>query len=228
MDILGQHFGEIAALLGDKARAIMLWNLLDGRAYTATELAVCANISAQSASNHLSKLVKANFLTVEKQGRHRYYKYATPAVAQAIESIASLLPETTYTQKEKSQPIGVKHARTCYDHLAGKVGVGVTDALVNLNLLKPVDKDYEVTPAGINWFKTMAIDVATVQLEKRNFATQCLDWSERRHHLAGALGASLLHAMLTQDWIRRKKHSREIIITGMGKTAFYTQLRLEL
>ena len=228
MEVLGQHFGEIAALLGDKARAIMLWNLLDGRAYTATELAICTNISAQSASNHLSKLVKAKFLTVEKQGRHRYYKYATPAVAQVIESIASLLPKTTYTQKEKPHPIGVKHARTCYDHLAGKVGVGVTDALVNMNLLKPIAKDYEVTSAGISWFKTMDIDVAAVKLEKRNFAFQCLDWSERRHHLAGALGASLLHSMLTQDWIRRKKHSREIIITGMGKTAFYAQLRLEL
>lgn len=228
MEVLGHHFGEIAALLGDKARAIMLWNLLDGRAYTATELAICANISAQSASNHLSKLVKANFLTVEKQGRHRYYKYATPAVAQVIESIASLLPEATYIQKEKSPPTGVKHARTCYDHLAGKVGVSVTDALVNRNLLKPVAKDYEVTAAGISWFKSMNIDVSTVQLEKRNFAFQCLDWSERRHHLAGALGASLLHSMLAQDWIRQTKHSRAIVITGMGKTAFYTQLKLEL
>jgi DNA-binding transcriptional ArsR family regulator len=131
MEGLENDFGEIAALLGDKSRAIMLWNLLDGRAFTATELAACADVSLQSASNHLSKLRSKNLVSVEKQGRHRYYKLSSPEVAEVIESMAGLLAiQKGYKTIKRPTISSFTYARTCYKHLAGEVGVKITEALV--------------------------------------------------------------------------------------------------
>jgi len=153
MDFENQ-FSYIASIIGDKARSIMLWSLLDGRAYTASELAVCSDISPQSASNHLTKLTSAGLLVVEKQGRHRYYKLANPSVAQVIESMASLIPINDIRPlKQKNNPIGETYLRTCYDHLAGKVGVQITDALIMKGFIEPIEKRYTVTPLGLDWFK---------------------------------------------------------------------------
>ncbi|WP_282087714.1 ArsR/SmtB family transcription factor [Aquimarina algiphila] len=222
-------FTQIASLLGDKSRSVMLWCLLDGRAYTAMELSICADISAQSASNHLKKLIEANLLQVEKQGRHRYYRYANAEVAQVIESMAGLVPlEDKYERTKKPKHNDITYARTCYDHLAGEIGVKVTDALLKNRILEIEAKIYRVTRIGKKWFQDLSIDVDSLQLQKRSFAHPCLDWSERRHHLAGALGSSLLTTMLHNDWIRRKKDSREVVVTAKGEIELKARLNIEL
>lgn len=223
------EFSYIATLLGEKARSIMLWSLLDGKAYTATELSISANISKQSTSNHLAKLVEAQLLIVEKQGRHRYYRLANARVAQVIESIASLIPNAQIKSihtKSKSQDIA--YARTCYDHLAGEIGVKITDALINQNIIKPVDNEYTVSNLGGKWFSELDINVNELKLKKRSFAHKCLDWTERRHHLAGSLGAALLEYMLSHDWVRKKKNTREVYMTSLGIQELDKRLNLFL
>lgn len=222
-----QHFSKIAALIGEKSRAIMLWNLLDGRAYTATELAACADISLQATSNHLSKLLKAKILTVEKQGRHKYYQFANDNIALIIENIANLLPfDSPCHQEENLLPQGIKYARTCYDHLAGKVGVQITTALLDQRLLQYNNDSFVITKNGENWFQNIGINIEHLYSMKRKTAFPCLDWSERKHHLGGALGATLLKTMLTNDWLRRISESREVIITPKGKQELSKRLKL--
>ncbi|WP_408028008.1 ArsR/SmtB family transcription factor [Tenacibaculum litoreum] len=216
-------------MLGDKSRAIILWNLLDGRAYTATELATSANISLQSASNHLKKLVSANILSVEKQGRHRYFKFTNDEVAQVIESMASLISIDNDYKKIKTPKLNdFTYARTCYDHLAGNLGVKITTALLTNKIIKISDKNYVVTKYGEEWFNEVGVSINAIQQKKRSFAHQCLDWSERKHHIAGALGASLLEAMIKKDWLRKKPNSREIIITSIGRIQLKNKLNLEV
>ncbi len=222
------QFSQMAALLGDKVRSVMLWNLLDGRAYTATELSLCADVSCQSASNHLAKLVEAHLLTVEKQGKHRYFRLANAEVAQVVESMASLVQIPSEQRKERPTPNGVTYARTCYDHLAGRAGVEITAALIRQGILRAVEKKYEVSACGYGWFRSLGIRVEEIKCQKRSFAHPCLDWSERRHHVAGALGASLLRMMLQEDWIRRVKNSRQIWITPKGQTELKERLHLEV
>jgi DNA-binding transcriptional ArsR family regulator len=221
------RFGYIATLLGDKARAIMLWSLLDGKAYTATELSICANISKQSASNHLAKLLDAQLLAVEKQGRHRYYRLANPRVAQVIESMASLIPDAQIKSiNTKPKAKNIAYARTCYDHLAGELGVKITNALIKKDILKPIDNDYTVTAYGLKWFSKLDINIDELKLKKRSFAHKCLDWTERKHHLAGSLGAALLEYMICNDWIRKKKNSREVLVTSLGVKELNNRLEL--
>lgn len=229
MESLENDFSEIASLLGDKSRAIMLWNLLDGRAYTATELANCCSISLQSASNHLAKLLQKNILSVEKQGRHRYYKFSSPEVAQVIESMASLLSlQKDYKKIKKTKASAFTYARTCYNHLAGEVGVKITEALVSHQIIATVDKQYSVTNTGKQWFLNLGINIEEIQTSKRSFAHQCLDWSERKHHIAGALGDVFLEAMLQKDWFRKHKNTRELILTSIGKQQLKELLKIDL
>ncbi|WP_062059006.1 ArsR/SmtB family transcription factor [Aquimarina longa] len=229
MEEFENKFTKVASLLGDKSRAVMLWCLLDGRAYTAMELATCADISAQSASNHLKKLITAKILSVEKQGRHRYYRYSTSEVAQVIESMAGLVSlDDEYNRVHTPKSSAITYARTCYDHLAGEISVKITDALLKNDIIKTLENVYKVTPIGKKWFESLAIDTDEIRLQKRSFAHPCLDWSERKHHLAGALGATFLMMMLQQDWVRRKKDCREVIITAKGKIELKTRLHLEI
>lgn len=229
MEDLENQFSQIAALIGDKARSIMLWNLLDGRAYTATELSVCAGISPQSASNHLAKLVDADILSISKQGRHRYYTFKNDAVAQVVESMASLLPlKGEGKMVSKPVPSGITYARTCYDHAAGRLGVGITESLIANGMLETSDKVYELTEKGREWFHTFGVNAEELKQQKRSFAHQCLDWSERRPHLAGALGASMLNIMMQNDWVRKKKNTRELLITPKGRLELNDLLKLEI
>jgi DNA-binding transcriptional ArsR family regulator len=247
--VVEEQFSQLASLIGEPARAKILWNLLDGRAFTATELSLMAAVSPQSASMHLHKLIQASLLTVQHQGRHRYYQLASPDVAYAIEAIANLLPAE---KPEKTQGFlhngHIKYCRSCYDHLAGKIGVTITDKLVTNKLILPESgldqpagiknkKDpssghpvagYKVTAAGLQWFAQLQIDVAELKTRRRTFSRQCLDWSERRPHLAGSLGAALLTAMLREDWIRQISHSRALLITGKGEKNLYDSLGLTL
>ncbi|HLG41302.1 MAG TPA: helix-turn-helix transcriptional regulator [Chitinophagaceae bacterium] len=224
-----KHFGHIASLIGEKSRAIMLWNLLDGRAYTATELAIAADVSFQSASNHLAQLINAKLLLAKKQGRHKYYRFANDRVAQAIENIAGLMPVSPLLKSiNHSNLTGIKYARTCYDHLAGKIGVQLTHSLIKNKWLITYADRYEVSTAGTKQFENIGIDISAVQKQSRKFAYPCLDWSERNHHLGGALGAALLQSMIQNDWVRKLKYTRELVITGKGKVemskAFKTTL----
>ena len=229
MEEIEDQFSRIAVLIGDKSRAIMLWNLLDGRSYTASELAVCADVSPQSASNHLTKLVASEILAVTKQGRHRYYTFQNASVAQAIESMASLIPNHEgYKRVKRPHPKGLTEARTCYDHLAGALGVKLTEALIDNGILKFLNKDYVVTSYGEKWFLSFGIDVRQLKNEKRSLAYQCLDWSERRHHIAGALGAKIFENMLQKGWVKKVKNSRQIILLPEGKKMLKELLNLDV
>lgn len=229
MENLEREFSTLAGLIGEKARAVMLWNLLDGRAYTATELAICADVSAQSASNHLSKLIQANILQVKQQGKHRYYSFSNPEVASVIESMAGLLSlgnEQREVKRTLPQP-GLRLARTCYDHLAGKLGVEMSEAMLQKGFLTLAHQQYEVTTLGLCWFNDLEIDVTALHRQKRCFARPCLDWSERRPHLAGALGAAILQIMLEKDWVRKVKNSRALLCTAKGQKALKQSLGIE-
>jgi DNA-binding transcriptional ArsR family regulator len=215
-----QQFAAIASLIGEPARASMLWSMLDGRAYTAGELALMANISPQSASNHLTKLMEADLLKMEKQGKHRYYCYAKTEVATALEAISQLIPGKEPAPRNRSCKNGdIQYARTCYDHLAGRVAVNLTQGLLQQKLIRLRDDEYEVTTKGTSWFEEIGIDLAGLKQQKRLFARPCLDWTERKHHLAGALGAALLDQMLVLNWLRRKNNERTVILTAKGEKA---------
>lgn len=223
-----ENFESIAAIIGEPARAKMLWSLLDGKAYTATELSIQADVSAQNASMHLSKLVQSELLTEERQGRHKYYRFARPEVAYAIEAIANLIPPGKAGHAPVCESAGIKFCRTCYDHLAGKVAVEITQRLLNKKIIMPHGSFYDVSPKGEKWFNELDINIEVLKKSKRTFARQCLDWSERKHHLAGSLGAAMLQSMVKKKWIKRIKDSRMTVLTNEGRLALQQQLNLGL
>jgi DNA-binding transcriptional ArsR family regulator len=222
-------FKQIASLIGDPTRATIMWTLLDGKAFTATELAIVAETSPQNISMHLTKLIQADLLCVESQGRHKYYKFARKEIAYAIEAMANLIPQSTNKNElHKESNSAIKHCRTCYDHLAGKVGVAITDSFLQQKIIIDNDNVFEVSNKGHKWFSELEIDIDELKQQRRSFLRPCLDWSERRHHIAGSLAAALLDKMLLVDWIRRTKNSRAIIITSKGQRAFYDHFKLNV
>lgn len=230
LENLEQNFSKAASLIGEKSRSVMLWNLLDGRAYTATELAVCANISRQTCSAHLAKMVEANLLSVIKQGRHKYYKFADDNAPRVIESIGGLLaPHDTGKHALKTaDKKGIMYARTCYDHLAGKLAVDITSSLVSGGIIIGRKDGYSVTGEGEKWFSSHNIAINKLMKLKRKFAYPCLDWSERKSHIGGALGTAILNLLYKNDWIRKTSYSREVIITGKGKTGLNKLFGIEV
>ena len=217
----------MAALIGDPVRANILWALLDGRAYTASELAATVNTTPQNLSMHLSKLIKAELLSVEIQGRHRYYAFSRPEVAYAVESLAGLLPPKPKEAAVNEDP-PIRTCRTCYDHLAGRVGVALTEGLVKQKLLEHNGKDFDPTPKGIRWFQEMGIDCEALKGQRRSFARACLDWTERRPHLAGSLGAAILQKMLDDHWLRRMSNTRAVLVTPKGRKALSESLHVDV
>ncbi len=223
------EFIQIASLLGDPTRAKIMWTLLEGKAFTATELAISIETSPQNISMHLTKLVNADLLSVESQGRHRYYQFSKKEVAYAIESISTLVPQSKNENKIINEPISpIKYCRTCYDHLAGKVGVALTDKLLQQKLIIKRENDFELSSKGRKIFAELHINVDELQLQRRSFLRPCLDWSERRHHIAGSLASALLSKMLLNDWLRKIKNSRAVIITAKGEKKLYEYFRLSL
>jgi DNA-binding transcriptional ArsR family regulator len=223
------QFKQIAGLIGDPTRAAIMWTLLDGKAFTATELAIAAATTPQNISMHLAKLVQADLLCVESQGRHRYYKYARKEVAYAIEAMTSLLPAPSgKSAADNENDSAIKNCRTCYDHLAGKVGVAVTDSLLRQKILIEKNSLFEVSNKGEKWFASFGIDTGELQQQRRSFLRPCLDWSERRHHIAGSLAAALLDKMIAQDWLRKTKNSRALVVTARGQKHLYEYFRLAL
>tara|TARA_R110000868_G_scaffold121034_3_gene321185 strand:+ start:85691 stop:86377 length:687 start_codon:yes stop_codon:yes gene_type:complete len=222
-------FISITSLLCEPSRSKILWNLLDGRAYTASELAIAADLSTTSVSNHLSKLLKGNILKVDVQGRHRYFSYANAEAAYVIESLANLANQkTTITYDTPKLISGVKYCRTCYDHLAGYVGVSIAEALEKKGCLEKSATAYIVTSKGWEWFAILDISEKEFTKMRRPLTRQCLDWSERRPHLAGKLGANVLEKMLQNNWFKKVQFSRELIVTSKGRKALYDLLGVVL
>ena len=216
---------RIAHLLADPARATMLWTLIDGTMRPAGELAYAANISAQSASAHLAKLVEGGFLASEAQGRHRYFRIASPEVADAMESFASLSAAVRPRSPRsvlpsRSVPVQFLHARTCYDHLAGETAVKVLEAMLKARWLAADGRDFAVTRVGERKLAALEIDLASARGSRRVFARACVDLTQRRPHLGGALGAALLDLYLAKHWIQRARRSRVVSITPKGQEAF--------
>jgi DNA-binding transcriptional ArsR family regulator len=226
--VSNSQFAEVAALAGDPARAAMLHALMDGRALTATELARTAGITPQTASGHLTRMVSAGLLGLEKQGRHRYHRLASPAVAQMIESImqvASGLVPPTPNCFVGPREAALRTARTCYDHLAGQLGVAVTDFLVAGDHIELTRDAGLLTRSGVQFLQHLGMDVGALAARRPNRSARvlcrpCLDWSERRPHLAGALGAAICAHSFAAGWIRRIGGSRAVAITPKGARMF--------
>ncbi len=192
------------------------------------KLAHAAGISPQTASTHLAKLVEGNLISVESQGRHRYYRLASPHVAEMLELMSLIAPPVQVRSLNQSiRGKEIQAARTCYDHLAGKLGVEITEALLRRGLLLTSGDNYSITEAGKEWFAALGIDLPKLAQKRRHFARQCLDWSERRHHLAGALGAALATCLFERGWIVRTAHGRGITLTEKGKAELSKELGID-
>ncbi|GIK96456.1 MAG: transcriptional regulator [Alphaproteobacteria bacterium] len=227
----GANLAEVAALVGDPARANMLLALMDGQALTAGELAYFAHVTAPTASAHLAKLVEANLLAVAAQGRHRYFRLASPFVARMLEGISvvsTLRPRGRY-RPPSARDEALCLARTCYDHLAGRLGVAIADAMAAHSYVLLDDDGGEVTQSGAIFLEGMGIDLATLRRRRgRAFCRPCLDWSERRPHLAGALGNAIAARLLETRWIERVRDSRAVAITAKGRAGLRERLGIEL
>lgn len=221
----GPIIASVAALLGDPARANMLTALMDGRALTVSELAAAAGVTIQTASGHLSKLDAANLLVGEKQGRHRYFRLSGSDVAQVLEGLMGLAQRTGAVRvRTGPKDDALRKARICYDHLAGERGVEMLDASHRLGLIDDASEP-ALTDEGKTFFSYMGIDVDTLQKGKRPLCRHCLDWSERRNHLGGALGAALLKNFIDNGWARREG-GRVIAFSPQGTQAFAKAFQL--
>ncbi len=217
----GPSIASVAALLGDPARANMLSELMDGRALTATELASAAGVTRQTASGHLAKLRAANLLEVEQQGRHRYFRLSGADVAQVLEALMGLA-QRTGVLRVRAGPgdAALRAARRCYDHLAGERGVALFESVSRRGFL--VDgEDLRLTARGETFFGGFGIDIAAISRLRRPVCRRCLDWSERRSHLGGALGAAVLQAMVDRNWISSGS-GRVLIFSSAGHAGFRT------
>lgn len=208
---------KIGKLLGDASRIEMISSLLDGRSLTARELAHGAGVSASTASFHLAKLVEAGLLTAMGQGRHNFYRVASPEVGTAIQAMLRIAPsgKARPAARRRTQ---VCFARTCYGHLAGVLGLAVAEALQKKGLIEADgDEDFRVTAKGERFFARLDIDLDVLRQGRRLLARQCLDWSERKPHLGGALGQAFTESLIERKWLRKKRNSREIQVTEDGQ-----------
>ena len=222
----GPHIAGIAALVGEPARAEMLTALLADRALTVTELATIAGVGKATASSHLAKLRRAGLLVVHDQGRHRYFRLADRDVAQLLESLMGVAFRTGAVRlKSSPREPALRRARVCYDHLAGELGVQAFEALMARRAFKADAAGLHITATGLDWFAGFGVDVQAVSARRRMMCKACLDWSERRHHLAGAWGAALLQRLFALGWARRVDGTRIVQFTPPGERAFQDAFR---
>ena len=210
---------ETASLVGDPTRAAMLVTLMDGRALTAGELARVAGVTAQTASGHLAKMLEARLIAVERQGRHRYYRLASAAIGAMLETmmVAAAPPPVRTGPRDAA----MRRARICYDHLAGESGVAMADAMRARGQIDLAGDGAALTASGLQMLEEIGVELRSAKKAGGAvFCRPCLDWSERRHHIAGAAGAAIFSAFQKHNWIRRMEHSRALIITPTGITAF--------
>ena len=217
----GPDIARIAALVGDPARANMLTALVGGLALTAGELAREAAVTPATASSHLSKLEDGGLVTQQKQGRHRYFRLSGPDVADVLERLMGLAARTgqTRTRPGPREP-AMRRARVCYDHLAGDLGVQAFDSLVRRGLIEAGDEIATLTPDGRRFFEDQGLDLEALSLSRRPLCKPCLDWSNRRNHLAGALGAAILDQLTAKGWARRLPDSRVVSFSAAGEAEF--------
>jgi DNA-binding transcriptional ArsR family regulator len=221
---LEHRLAAVAGAIADKTRASMLCMLMDGRAYTATELSVAADVSASTASSHLARLQEERLISCVQQGRHRYFRIASGQVAQALETLLGLAGSDKVAVRSKT-PENLRFARTCYDHMAGELGVAVHDKLIELAWL---DGDsYLLSADGEAKLTALGVD-CTPARSRRRFACACLDWSERQSHLGGQLGAAVLHAFEQRGWVSRQLDSRELSLTPGGRKGLKDRLGISI
>jgi DNA-binding transcriptional ArsR family regulator len=221
---------EVAALVGDTARATMLAALMGGQALTGSELAALARVTRPTASEHLTKLVNARLLAATKKRRNRYYRIASPLVAKMLESIQAVAAiETPPRHPPRSaQDDALRFARTCYDHLAGRLGVAITDALVAKGCVVLSEEGGEVTAAGKRFLTGFGVNLTSKAGSRRIFCRPCLDWSERRYHVAGHIGAEFLRCCQEKSWLAPQRGSRAVAITQTGRKGLRALLGVEL
>jgi DNA-binding transcriptional ArsR family regulator len=208
---------RLGALLGDGRRAAMLLALMSGEELSAGELAARAGASSSLAAAHLAKLRDGGLILDRRQGRERRYRLAGPAVAEALEHLLALAPpRPPRSLRESNRGAAIQRARTCYDHLAGELGVGLTEALERQGALETADAGYSLTRSGTRRLTELGVDITNARQGKRAFARQCLDWTERRPHLAGALGAALADRFFELEWVSRRPGSRALTVTPQG------------
>jgi DNA-binding transcriptional ArsR family regulator len=223
------NLATVASLIGEPTRASMLLELMSGRALTATELATRAEIAPSTASDHLARLVNGGLLACLAQGRHRYYRLASADVAQVLETLGVLAePHRPHTRFQSELARHLRVARTCYDHLAGLLGVAMADALVARTLIEEADTSYRLTPDGEAWFTTFGVDLDATRRSRRAFARVCLDWTERRPHLAGSLGSALLIRLIEIGWLVRIDGERLLELTPAGQSGLLRELGLHV
>ncbi len=217
----GPHIAHVAALVGDPARANILTALMDGRAFTATELAYFAGVTPQTASSHLGKLADASLIAMKRQGRHRYYRLASPLVGRMLEGIMAVAEAgSARYQPHWRGGDALRTARTCYDHLAGRLAVSIARAMIERGYVVLTEDGGELTPIGVQHLAGLGIGFGVVGKRHRTFCRPCLDWSERRPHLAGVVGAALATHAFEIGWIERIKDSRAVTITEAGHRGF--------
>ena len=227
MESEANDFAKLSAQFADPARAAMVISLMDGSSRSAGDLGLAANVSPSSASGHLSKLVNAGILSDSRSGRQKYYRITTAAVAHAVEALLVIAsPGAALLKIGRSSLNPFAFARTCYDHLAGRLGVEITAALQRENIIRPSGRVFEVTNRGFGWLDEFEIDCRRLKVEKRGFALQCLDFTERRPHLAGALGSAMCARMIYLGWVVRTRVPRSVRLTAEGRKELGKRLRI--
>ena len=221
------NIAAVGALISDPARAQILWALADGRGLPAGELARQAGVTPQTASSHLKLLTERGFVFVIPQGRHQYYRLANSRVARLLESMAAFAPEMPPAAPTRCEP-EMRQARSCYHHLAGHLAVATTQAFVDRAWLVENELAYHLTPKGETGFTALGIDLPRLKRSGEVLARPCLDWSERRNHLAGALGRAVFDCFFEQQWIRRVASSRVLQLTDLGRQELRQHLGIEL
>jgi len=218
-----------AALIGEPSRAAILLALIDGRALPAGELARYARISPQTASSHLDRLFKGNLVTVEVQGRHHYYRLRDERVGRLIEELATIAPPApAFTPSQQRIAEAVRQARTCYGHLAGKLGVRIAEAMCERKLIAEDHNGYTLTSVAREWLERFGVCDNLWERQSRPLIRRCLDWSERRHHVAGAVGVAIAKRMFELNWIARVRDSRAVRLTERGRAGLAAALGIQL
>lgn len=228
---LGADIASIAELIGDPVRATILAALIDGRALPAGELALLGNVAPQTASFHLGKLLKSSLIKVERQGKYNYYRLANESVASALESLAAISPVRAQvlarfeSRRESERVRELRFARSCYKHLAGRLAVEINQALLERRFtLAQADKSYYLTEEGREWCRNLGVQLPDCGPQRGNMGRACLDWTERRHHLGGQLGAALFARLKELGWLARNSRTRAVRLTHLGSWELHQKL----
>jgi DNA-binding transcriptional ArsR family regulator len=222
------NLAQVASIISEPSRAAILVALLDGRLHPASELALMSGIKPQTGSFHLSKMMELQLISCEQSGRHRYYKL-NPEVAPVLESLLSITPPVEVKSfKQASQTKAIKKARTCYDHFAGEFGVALTEALVMSSILSEGEQEFFLTDKGYNFLNDFGINIEEIRKSKRSFSRKCLDWSERKYHLAGALGKAIVNRFYELKWVEPMTGSRAVKVTALGKAELLRKFNISI